>query len=161
MPKQQIGNTNDFNTALVSFFSNAEKSAEIIAVNVELIKRFHVMSECIKSGFFINSESFYEYLKETRELYIREYSWYSMPVSVHKILLNGKYIIDSCILLIDPFIANLGTRPKTKSGKISNEVRELLELRALAPIDQDVILSESSDTEESESVLEESDLDSK
>ncbi|GBL72728.1 hypothetical protein AVEN_127961-1 [Araneus ventricosus] len=62
---------------------------------------------------------------------------------------------------LDPFIAKLRVRPKTKRGKISNEVRELLEIRALAPIDQDAILSESSDTEESESDLEESDLDSK
>ncbi|GBL90321.1 hypothetical protein AVEN_130410-1 [Araneus ventricosus] len=52
---------------------------------------------------------------------------------------------------------NLRARPKTKREKISNEVRELLEIRALAPIDQNAILSESSDIEESESDLEESD----
>ncbi|GBO01152.1 hypothetical protein AVEN_64228-1 [Araneus ventricosus] len=59
------------------------------------------------------------------------------------------------------FKTNLRARPKTKCGKISNEVHELLEIRAPAPIDQDAILSESSNTEESESDLEESDLDSK
>ncbi|GBO26461.1 hypothetical protein AVEN_127210-1 [Araneus ventricosus] len=51
---------------------------------------------------------------------------------------------------------NLRSRPKTKRGKISNEVCELLEIRAPAPIDQDAILSEFSDTEESESDLEDS-----
>ncbi|GBM76199.1 hypothetical protein AVEN_55038-1 [Araneus ventricosus] len=59
-----------------------------------------------------------------------------------------------------PFIANFRARSKTKFGKISNEVRELLEIIAPAPIDQDAILSESSDAEKSESDLEESDLDS-
>ncbi|GBN95109.1 hypothetical protein AVEN_203137-1 [Araneus ventricosus] len=202
MPKQQTGNTNDGNTAL-KFFCNAEKSAEITGVNFKLIQRFHAILECINRGFFIDSEKFYEYLKETRHLDIREYSWYSMRVlysvgiiSVHKILFHGKDIIDSRILPIgqhseeaqearnkhnrkfrelftkktsridtnkylinrllltsDPFIANLRSRPKTKRGKISNEVRELLEIRAPAPINQDAVLSESSD-------LEESDLDS-
>ncbi|GBM85259.1 hypothetical protein AVEN_242462-1 [Araneus ventricosus] len=56
------------------------------------------------------------------------------------------------------FAANLRARLKTKRGKISNEVRELLEIRA--PIEQGAILPKSSDTEESESDLEESDLDS-
>ncbi|GBL76820.1 hypothetical protein AVEN_53480-1 [Araneus ventricosus] len=59
-----------------------------------------------------------------------------------------------------PFIANLRSRPKTKHRKISNEVHELLEIRAPAPTDQDVYLSESSDIEESKSDFEESDLDS-
>ncbi|GBN08166.1 hypothetical protein AVEN_1033-1 [Araneus ventricosus] len=64
------------------------------------------------------------------------------------------------VLNAHPFIANLRSRPKTKRVKISNEVRELLEIRAPGTIDQDAILSECSDTEESESDLEESDLDS-
>ncbi|GBM87824.1 hypothetical protein AVEN_38492-1 [Araneus ventricosus] len=61
---------------------------------------------------------------------------------------------------VDPLIANLRARPKTKLGNIIEEVCELLDIRAPAPIDQDAILSESSDTEESENALEESDLDS-
>ncbi|GBN34861.1 hypothetical protein AVEN_254851-1 [Araneus ventricosus] len=60
----------------------------------------------------------------------------------------------------NPFIANLRARTKTEHGKIIEKVCELLDIRAPAPIDQDTILSESSDTEESENDLEESDLDS-
>lgn len=199
MPNQQTGNTNDGNTAR-KFFRNAEKSSEVTGVNVELIKRFHIILECINSGFFINSEKFYKYLKETRELYIREYSWYPMPVSVHKILFHGKHIIDSCILPIgqlseeaqearnkhnrkfrelftrktsrmdtnkdlinrllltsDPFIASLRVPPKTKRGKISKEVCELLEMKPPDPIDQDATLLDSSDSEEYESEVENSD----
>ncbi|GBN79412.1 hypothetical protein AVEN_137103-1 [Araneus ventricosus] len=74
---------------------------------------------------------------------------------------TNKDLINILLLTTDPFIANLRARPKTKRGKISNEVRELLEIRALAPIDQDAIISETSDAEESESDLEEPDLDSK
>ncbi|GBM41033.1 hypothetical protein AVEN_180940-1 [Araneus ventricosus] len=60
----------------------------------------------------------------------------------------------------NPFIANLRSRPETIRGKISNEARELLEIRARVPFEKDAILSESSDIEESKSDLEESDLDS-
>ena len=77
MPKQQTGNTNDGNTAR-KFFRNSEKSAEITGVSVELIKRFHVILECINSGLPVNIEKFGEYTKETRKLYFKEYPWYSM-----------------------------------------------------------------------------------
>lgn len=45
MSKQQNGNTNDGNTAS-KFFRNAEKSAEITVVTLDLIKRFHVLLKC-------------------------------------------------------------------------------------------------------------------
>ncbi|GBM77807.1 hypothetical protein AVEN_142166-1 [Araneus ventricosus] len=72
---------------------------------------------------------------------------------------TNKYLINRLLLTSNPFIANLRACPKIKRGKISNEVRELLDIRVLSPIDQESILSESSDTEESESDREESDLD--
>ncbi|GBN41660.1 hypothetical protein AVEN_13064-1, partial [Araneus ventricosus] len=69
---------------------------------------------------------------------------------------TNKDLINRLLLTSAPFIANLRSRPKTKRGKISNEIRELLEIRAPAPTDQDAILSESSDTDESERDLEDS-----
>ncbi|GBL73784.1 hypothetical protein AVEN_230759-1 [Araneus ventricosus] len=41
-----------------------------------------------------------------------------------------KGLINILLLTSDPFIANLRSCPKTKRGKISNEVRDLLEIRA-------------------------------
>lgn len=99
MPKQQTGNTNDGNTAR-KFFRNAQKSAEITGFNLDLIKRFHVLLESLNCGLKIDSEKFGEYARETLELYLKEYFWYSMPVSVHKVLCHGKDIIASCILPI-------------------------------------------------------------
>lgn len=200
MPKQQTGTTNDGNTAR-KFFRNPEKSAEITGVNVELIKRLHVILECINSGFHINVNKFHEFAKQTRDLYIKEYSWYPMPVSVHKILFHGKEIIASCILPIgqlseeaqearnkhnkkfremftrktsrldtntdllnrllitsDPYIASLRAAPKTRHGKMTPEVCELLEMRT-PDIENEGIQSELSDSEKSytRSDLEESD----
>ncbi|GBM99504.1 hypothetical protein AVEN_119782-1 [Araneus ventricosus] len=73
---------------------------------------------------------------------------------------TNKDLINRLLLTSDSFIANLCPCPKPKRGDISNEVCEFLEIRASAPIDQDAILSEFSDTEESESDIEESYLDS-
>ncbi|GBM56366.1 hypothetical protein AVEN_56181-1, partial [Araneus ventricosus] len=71
-----------------------------------------------------------------------------------------KDLIIRLLLTSDPFIANLRSRPETIRGKISNEARELLEIRSRAPFEKDAILSESSDIEESKSDLEEPDMDS-
>lgn len=59
--------------------------------------------ECLNCGFELNLDKFEKYIKETRELYLKEYPWYSMPVSVHKILFHGKDIIANCILRIGQF----------------------------------------------------------
>ena len=99
MPKQISGNTNDGNTAR-RFFRNAEISAQITGLSLELIKRFHVILECLASGYTINVEAFESYTFETRNLYLKLYPWYYMPVSVHKVLWHGKAIIEHCILPI-------------------------------------------------------------
>lgn len=188
MPKQQAGNTNDGNTAR-TFFRNAKKSSEITGVNVELIERFHVLLETINCGFEINLNKFDKYTQETRNLYLKLYSWYPMPVSVHKLLFHGKDIISSCILPIgqlseeaqearnkdcrkyrecftrktsrvdtnldlirrllitsDPLIASFRASPKTKRGKLSPEVIELLNM----PKYQLSNSSENSDIDNSE-----------
>lgn len=120
MPKQQTGNTNDGNTAR-KFFRNPEKSSEITGVNLELIKRFHIILECLNSGYQININKFEEFAKDTRELYIKEYPWYSMPVSVHKVLFHGKDIIASCILPI----GQMSEEAQEARNKNSRKFREL------------------------------------
>lgn len=99
MPTQQAGNTNDGNTAR-RFFRNAEKTSEITGLNLELIKKFHIILETLGCGFSIDSKAFEDYARETRELNLREYYWYNMPVSVHKVLYHGKDVVASCILPI-------------------------------------------------------------
>ncbi|KAF2900536.1 hypothetical protein ILUMI_05650 [Ignelater luminosus] len=85
MSKQQSGNTNDGNTAR-KFSGNAEKSAEITGVNVELIKRFHIIVESVKCGFPIDLDPFEKYTQMTRGLYLKEYFWYSMSIAVHTVM---------------------------------------------------------------------------
>lgn len=102
MPKQKAGNTNDGNTAR-RFFKDAHTTAEITGININLIKKFHTILICINSGYAIDTDAFQRFAEETSKLYLLEYSWYNMPVTVHKILYHGSEIISSCILPIGNF----------------------------------------------------------
>lgn len=88
-PKSGFRSTNDGNTAR-RFFSNPELSAEITGVD----KNFNTILRIIYSGRKINNDKFRILIDETRILYIKLYSWYNMPSSVHKILIHGCGIID-------------------------------------------------------------------
>lgn len=102
MPKQQAGNTNDGNTAR-KIFRAAEISSQITKIKFDIIFRFRVILETLNCGFQIDLEKFDIYVRETREMYLKEYFWYPMPVSVHKVLFHGKDIVSSFILPIGQF----------------------------------------------------------
>ncbi|CAB3239315.1 unnamed protein product [Arctia plantaginis] len=97
MPKQSAGNTNDGNTAR-RFFRNSKLTADITGINLDLIKRFHVILEALSCELEIDPEKFKTYAKETKKLYLVHYSWYYMPCSIHKILDHSKEIIETCVL---------------------------------------------------------------
>lgn len=99
VPKQGSGTTNDGNTAR-RFFVNSKLSSEISGVDETLINRFAVILRTISSGFAIDEQKFGTYCYETAQLYVRLYSWYFMPASVHKLLVHGASIISASILPI-------------------------------------------------------------
>jgi len=78
------GTTNDGNTAR-TFFRNAEKSAEITGVNLNLIEHFKNILMVMASGQDIDTDSFDEYGVQTAKLFVSLYPWFYMPSSVHKI----------------------------------------------------------------------------
>lgn len=92
MPNEKYGNTNDGNTC------NAEKSWEITGIPLNFVQRFQVILECLASGYEINSTGFDTFTVETCNIYLGHYPWYYMPLTVHTILFNGKFMIDNCIL---------------------------------------------------------------
>lgn len=98
-PKPGFGSTNDGNTAR-RFFKNHETSASITGLNNELLKRFYVMLTTLASGYDIHVEIFEAYVQDTRSLYLSLYSWYYMPVTVHKLLTHSTEIIRKCIVPI-------------------------------------------------------------
>ncbi|GBM24216.1 hypothetical protein AVEN_22556-1 [Araneus ventricosus] len=98
MPKQKSGNT------ARKFFRHPEKTAEITGVEFNLIKRLGIILECINCNMKINYlEKSAEITRVTQDICIRNYSWYPMPISLHKILFNGRGIIEACILSIESY----------------------------------------------------------
>ena len=99
MPKQGLGSTNGGNTAR-RFFENTQMSSLIIGVSEELIHRFHIILQTVLSGHEIDIEKFRSYVLATARHFIKEYPWYNMPTSVHRLLIHGPDIISLAILPI-------------------------------------------------------------
>lgn len=99
MPKPGFGSTNDGNTAR-RFFKNPDRSANITGLDVTLIKHIGILLRALSSGYDINLEKFEKFCKDTRDLYLSLYSWYYMPVTLHKILFHSSKIIEFNILPI-------------------------------------------------------------
>lgn len=98
-PKPGFGSSNDGNTAR-RFFENADIVSEITKINIDLIKKFHVILQTLSSGFDIDVNKFKTYALETAKLFVSLYPWYVMPVTVHKVLLHGSDIINSYLIPI-------------------------------------------------------------
>lgn len=117
--KQGGGTTNDGNTAR-KFFANSTLSAEITGLKEEIIIRFRVILQVISSNKKIRSELFRQYCLETAEMFIGTYSWFPMPVSVHKILIHGYQIVNkSCLPL-----GSLSEEPQESRNKDYRFFRE-------------------------------------
>jgi len=52
------------------------------------------------SGYIIHIELFNEYTLKTALLFVKKYTWYNMPPTVHKVLIYEPSIIEKAILPI-------------------------------------------------------------
>ena len=102
MPKQSFGNTNDGNTARRAF-ENAETFADITGVAVDVIIRLRTILIAVCSCYELNSESFGQYCYETTALILKNYCWYVIPPTVHKLLEHGVQISEALKLPIGYF----------------------------------------------------------
>jgi len=75
------------------FFAHAESVAKITELDVDVIKRLGNILQILACGKDINFEKFDQYCLNIAKLCLNLYFWYSMPSSVHKVLLHGSNII--------------------------------------------------------------------
>ena len=87
-PKVGFGNSNDGNTSRRAF-ENSEIFSEITGVDIEVIKRMHIVLITISCGYHIDTDRFEVYCTDTAKIIVNKYGWYIMPPSVHKILIHG------------------------------------------------------------------------
>lgn len=92
IPIATSGNTNNGNTAR-RFFQKPQLASKITGVNEELILRLNIILRSISCGSEINIPAFKKYTSETANLFVKEYHWFYMPSSLHKILMHGGDII--------------------------------------------------------------------
>lgn len=93
IPMAGTGSTNNGNTAR-RFFQQPNLAARITGVSYDLIYRFSVVLRALACGYDINSDAFGSYALETAEIFVKAYSWFYMPSSVHRILIHGADIIN-------------------------------------------------------------------
>lgn len=93
MVKQGFGTSNDGNT-FRRFFADPKITADITGIDEELISRFSTILQVINCREDIDPGKYDSYAYKTAKIFIEKYSWYFMPVTVHKILLHGKQIIE-------------------------------------------------------------------
>ena len=94
------GTTNDGNTARRAF-RNYKKFAEITEIDETLIWRIHSILCLVNSTHHkIDVEKFKKYCDETYDLYVSLYSWFYMPVSMHKLLIHSSQVIQKLELPI-------------------------------------------------------------
>lgn len=116
---QGKGTSNTGNVGRI-FLTNYHESSKITGVDEDLIRRFGVIMIALSSGYQIHIKNFDSFARETAELYIKKYSWYRMPVSVHKILIHGAAVSKSIILPI----GMMSEEAQEASNKIYRRVRE-------------------------------------
>ena len=76
--------SNDSNTARRAFQGEKTFSA-LTGVSEELIRRLHVILQVMACGRGIKPAEFRRYCDRTAELFVTEYVWYYISVSVHKV----------------------------------------------------------------------------
>ena len=85
---------------LEGFFKNYRESARITGVNKNLMCRFYVILQSISPGFELTIEEFNKYSLHMAKLFVKEYPWFYMSRSVHKILIHGADIVSGANLPI-------------------------------------------------------------
>lgn len=92
-------NTNDGNTARRAF-DNSKLFANSLGLNEELILNFQTILIALSCQLTIDATEFENLCISTAKLmsYVLHYNWYSMPSTVHKILIHGGEIIKNSVL---------------------------------------------------------------
>ena len=89
------GNANDGNTARRAF-REAAQFAACTGLDENIITRIHVALQAVTCFYPLDNEAFASYCRQTAEEYVREYGWYYMPVSMHKLLVHSATVAAQC-----------------------------------------------------------------
>ena len=113
------GNSNNGNTAR-RFFRGYQKSAEVLGVDEELMKRFYITLCILPSKEEVDPNKLYHYNLETARPYTSLYNWYHMPQAIHKMLAHIHQIVSIKVISA----GSLLEEPLEYSNKVFKHNRE-------------------------------------
>lgn len=82
------GTSNSGNLAR-RFLRNYKEVSEITSIDEESIKRLYIIMVCLSCCKELNLVAFEKYVADTATRFVDLYSWYYMPVGVHKLLIHS------------------------------------------------------------------------
>ena len=77
-------------------FREATQFAACTGLDKNIITRIHVALQAVTCFFPLNNDAFASFCRQTAEEYVRKYSWYFMPVSLHKLLVHSATVAAQC-----------------------------------------------------------------
>lgn len=93
------GTSNDGNTARRLFAdANRRKAAEILGLEHWLLDGLHTLLVALECSLPVDSKKFGMFCYDLAQRYKNEYGWYYLPVSIHKLLVHGKDIMEASVL---------------------------------------------------------------
>ena len=93
------GTSNDGNSSR-TFFKEAETVAEVTNIDLTLIQNLGTLLGTLSCGFAIDTEKLRSLANRTLELHVKNYSWFYLPVTIHKILIHAADIVNGIALPI-------------------------------------------------------------
>ena len=93
------GNTNTGNVVRKAFKS-AQATARICGVSTILVSNLDTIWRTLSSGKSINPDQFDKFCKETLNQYMIDAGWYSLPPTLHRVLVHGRDIIEATPIAI-------------------------------------------------------------
>lgn len=97
--KPNSGTTNDGNSARTALSDKYRAIfGEILGLDAWLIDGLRTILVAISCEYAIDAKKFGIFCRTLAERYVQSFSWHPMTVTVHKILVHGEEIIESCSL---------------------------------------------------------------
>ena len=84
-------------------FNNASIFASIVGVDEEIIIRLRTILRALCSGYNLNIEAYKKFCENTGDILVRQYGWYVLPPTVHKLLEHSYAIAERLKLPIGSY----------------------------------------------------------
>lgn len=109
------GTTNDGNTARRAF-ENPTLFAQYLGLDCQLVCNLKTILVALSCHLPVDPVRFDKFCTVTAQIYVKQYSWFPMPSTLHKILMHGAEIINTSVLPVG-MLGEEGSEARNKHYK--------------------------------------------